>query len=95
MPSRNIRRKIYESLLESKFFADLSLPASQVRIGKFLEIKAGDVLVMSSRIDQPVYLNIAGKAMFEAYPVSRGAQRGARVVQRSSIASLYEREDSP
>jgi len=45
---------------------------------------------MSSRTDQPVYLNIAGKAMFETYPVSRGAQRGARVVQRSSIASHTE-----
>ena len=87
MPSRHVRRKIFESLMESKFSAELSLPTSHIRVGKLLEVKPGDVLVMSRRTDQPVYLNIAGKPMFQAYPVSRGVQRGARVVQRSTIAA--------
>ena len=84
IPSRNTRRKIRESLLESYFLADLSLPPSPLTVRELLNIEPNYVLVLPTRADKPVQLNIAGRQMFDAHPVRKGSRKGARIERRSA-----------
>jgi flagellar motor switch protein FliM len=83
MPSRNTRRRIRESLLDSSFVVDLSLPPSPLSVRELLKIEPSYVLSLPTRADKPVELNIAGKKMFDAHPVRRGSHKAARIEQRS------------
>jgi flagellar motor switch protein FliM len=92
IPSRNTRRRIRESLLDSNFLADLSLPPSPLAVRELLNIEPQYVLVLPNRADKPVHLNIAGKPMFEAYPVRRGAHKGALIERRTALNPLAVKE---
>ncbi|MGB7282198.1 MAG: FliM/FliN family flagellar motor switch protein [Candidatus Acidiferrum sp.] len=85
IPSRNARRKIRESLLDSYYLADLSLPPSPLSVRQLLNIEANYVLVLPHRADKPVHLNIAEKQMFEAHPVRTGIRKGARIERHSAV----------
>jgi flagellar motor switch protein FliM len=85
IPSRNTRRRTRESVLDGYFLADLSLPASGLSVRELLNIEPQYVLALPNRADKPVHLNIAGKPMFEAHPVRRGARKGARIERRLSL----------
>lgn len=85
IPSRNTRRKMRESLLDGYFVADLSLPPSAVSVRELLNLEPEYVLALSSRADKPAHLNIAGRPVFEAHPVRRGAHKGARIERRTSL----------
>lgn len=87
IPSRNTRRKIRDSLLDSKFLADLSLPPSPLSVRELLNIEPNYVLTLPIRADKPVQLNIAGEKMFEAHPVRKGPHKGARIDRRSGLRS--------
>ncbi len=92
LPSRQTRRQVREQLLESRFQADLSLPKSSVSIRELAALEPGSLLVLPQRAQDPVYLNIAGKAMFLGYAVREGTLRGARIEQRLSLAASHGRE---
>jgi len=87
-PSRDIRRRLRERLLESRFSADLALPPSPLTIRELIAIAPGNVIPLPSRANQPIHLNIAGVPSFSAFPVREGRQRGARIQER--FASLAE-----
>jgi flagellar motor switch protein FliM len=82
IPSRDSRRRVRERLNESRFMADLSLPISPLTIRQFIHLEPGEVLMLPKSAREPIHLNIAGKAMFLAYPVRQGARRSARIEKR-------------
>ncbi|HEY2461757.1 MAG TPA: FliM/FliN family flagellar motor switch protein [Candidatus Acidoferrum sp.] len=90
IPSRNMRRRIRESILDSYFVADLSLPPSPLSVRELLNIKPGSVIALPNRADQPVHLNIAGRPMFEAHPVRKGNCKGARIERKSAFRAAEE-----
>jgi flagellar motor switch protein FliM len=92
IPSRNTRRKTQESILESYFLADLSLPPSPLSVRELLNIEPQYVLTLPNRADNQAYLNIAGRPVFEAHPVRRGMRKGARVERRTSLHKLAAKE---
>ncbi len=92
IPSRNTRRRIRECLLEGSFLADLSLPPSALSVRELLNIEPQYVLVLPNRADKPAHLNIAGKPMFEAHPVRRGTQKGARIERHTSLHPTAQKE---
>src|SRR5262249_4908168 len=81
-PSRDMRRRIRERLLESSFRAQLDLPPSTLSVGEILGIAEDEVLVLPNRANDPVQLKIAGVPLFAAYPVRQGPQKGARVDEK-------------
>jgi flagellar motor switch protein FliM len=92
IPSRETRTRVRERLLESRFEAELSLPPSPFSIRELTSIEPGKILMLPKRANEPIPLNIAGKAMFSAYPVRQGTQRGARIARRNTIASHRGKE---
>ncbi|HVO57213.1 MAG TPA: FliM/FliN family flagellar motor switch protein [Dongiaceae bacterium] len=81
-PSRDMRRRLRERLLDSRFSADLSLPLCPLTIRELLAIQPGKVLILPKRATEPIYFNVAGVPYFSAFPVREGSQRGARVKER-------------
>jgi len=92
LPSRELRRQIRDRLLKSKFGADLSLPPSLVTVRELIALEPGGLLVVAQRAQNPVHLNVAGKPMFQAYPVRQARQRGARIEQRLSLSGPEEKD---
>ncbi|MGH9741388.1 MAG: flagellar motor switch protein FliM [Candidatus Acidiferrum sp.] len=92
IPSRNARRRIRESLFDSYFVADLSLPPEPLSVRELLNITPDYVLKLPNRADKPIDLNIAGKPMFEAHPVRKGTHKAARIERRSSAHQSAAKE---
>jgi len=92
IPSREARKQVQSRLLESRFAVDLSLPASPLSIREVVELEPGKVLVLPKRIQDPIDLNVAGKAMFQAFPIRRGTNRGARVERRLLLRTTPKQE---
>jgi flagellar motor switch protein FliM len=90
--SPEIRRQIRERLLDSRFDVNLSLPPSPLSIREISELEPGRVLVLPKRAHEPIHLNIAGKAMFRAYPIRHGSNRGARIERRAPLESGVKKE---
>jgi flagellar motor switch protein FliM len=87
-----MRRQLRERLLESRFAARLNLPSCLLSIRQLVALEPGSVLVLPKRANDPVHLDVAGKAMFLAYPVRFGSKRGARIEQRLSITNHKGKE---
>jgi flagellar motor switch protein FliM len=85
IPSRESRRHVRASLLESRFMADLSLPNSPLAFRQLMNLEPGQVLMLPESAEAPIHLNVAGKPMFLAYPVRQGTRRSARIEKRLSI----------
>jgi flagellar motor switch protein FliM len=92
IPSRESRRLVRESLLDSRFIADLSLPASLLAVRQFIDLEPGQVLMLPKSAREPIHLNIAGKAMFLAHPVRQGSQRSAKIEKRLPMTSFATKE---
>ncbi|HTT34014.1 MAG TPA: FliM/FliN family flagellar motor switch protein [Methylomirabilota bacterium] len=92
IPSRDSRRRIRERLLGSQFDVQLSLPGSPLPIRDLLSLKAGSVLMLPKRAQEPVHMTVAGLPMFLAYPVRQGTQKGARVERRLSLTDPATKE---
>jgi flagellar motor switch protein FliM len=92
IPSRETRTRIRDRVLDSHFEAQLSLPPSPFSVRELISLEPGKILMLPRRANEPILLNIAGKAMFTAYPVRHGTQRGARISRRNSIAANRGKE---
>jgi flagellar motor switch protein FliM len=84
-PSTELRGRIRQSLLHTRFAGQLVLPPSQVKVRELLTLEPGRVLVLPRRAQDPAALQVVGKTAFIAYPVRLGRQRGARIEKRSSV----------
>jgi flagellar motor switch protein FliM len=92
LPSRETRRQIRQRLLEARFETTLCLAPSGVTVRELIALEPGSLLVLPHRANEPVYLNVAEKPMFLAYPVRHARHRGARIDQRLSLAASQGRE---
>lgn len=81
-PSRDMRRRLRERMLDSRFAIDLSLPPTPLPMRELLEIKPGNILMLAQRAANPIFINVAGLPSFLGFPVREGRQRGARVRER-------------
>lgn len=86
IPSRNVRRRLRDRMLDACFLVDLSLPASSLPVRQLVSLKPGNVLTLPRAAQEPIHLNVAGKPMFLAFPVRHGPHRAARIEKRISIA---------
>ncbi len=84
-PSKETRGQLRERLLDSRFAVNLSLPPSQLSIREIAKLEPDYVLVLPKRAHEPINLNIAGKPMFQAYPIRHGSNRGARIERRMHL----------
>jgi flagellar motor switch protein FliM len=87
IPSREIRRRVRECILDSHFEAQLSLPPSRLTVRELLSIEPGRVLLLPKRAHESIHLSIAGKPMFFASAVRHGTQKGARIDRRIPITT--------
>ena len=85
IPSRNIRRRLRERMLDGRFVVDLSLPGSPLRVRDLVDLEPGRVLTLPKPAHEPIHLNVAGKAMFLAFPARHGPHRAARIERRIPI----------
>lgn len=92
MPSLAAQKQLQARLLESRFAVDLSLPPSPLSIQEIAALEPGKVLVLPKRVQEPIHLNVAGKAMFQAYPVRDGSNRGARVERKLMLRASSRQE---
>jgi len=92
IPSPAARRQLQSRLLESRFTLDLSLPSSPLSIREITELEPGKVLVLPKRVQEPIHLNVAGKPMFQAYPVRHGSNRGGRIERRLLLRTSPKQE---
>ena len=91
-PSQETKIGLQDRLLESRFMVNLSLPPSPLSIREVVELEPGRMLVLPKRAQDPIDLNVAGKAMFRAYPIREGSNRGARIERRVSLRGHTEAE---
>jgi flagellar motor switch protein FliM len=92
IPSKETQQQLRSRLLESRFAVDLSLPPSPLSIREIVALEPGKVLVLPKRVQEPAYLNVAGKPMFLASPIRHGSGRGARV-DRSVLLRARSKEE--
>lgn len=92
IPSRDSRRRLREHLFDSRFSVDLSLPKSPLSIRQLIELAPDSVLTLPLRAREPIYLNVAGKPMFLAYPVRHGTKRAARIERRISFTGKTSKD---
>jgi flagellar motor switch protein FliM len=91
-PSRELRRRIRERLLDGRFRGELVLPPSPLTVRELLALEPGKVLTFPQHAHDPVSLTFSGKPMFLGYPVRHGMQKGARVERRLSIVGPKTKE---
>lgn len=88
LPSRNMRRRLHDLILDGRFLLDLSLPGRKFSVRQLINMMPGEVVVLDHRVSEPVHLNVAGKPMFLAQPARAGSNRAARVVKRVPLFPL-------
>lgn len=85
-PSTNRERMIEHALYFPLDFA-LRTPVARLPIRALLELKAGDVLALPRRADLPIEGIVAGRALYEAFPIRAGNQRASKISQMLPIPS--------
>jgi flagellar motor switch protein FliM len=85
IPSRHIRRRLRECMLDGRFNVDLSLPISRVPVRQLMNLEPGEVVVLPQRVYAPIHLNVAGNPMFLAHPARHGTNRAAKIDKRISL----------
>lgn len=86
--SKGLRRR----LLESSFPLTLCLPPSPIQVCELMGLSPGTVLTFGRSVREAAVLEIAGRAMFTAFPVRAGNRRGGRVAGRVGCETGKERE---
>jgi flagellar motor switch protein FliM len=90
--SEQNRERMKQRLLDSKFLLELFLPPSSISVRKLAHLKAGQVVVLKTRSNALVNLNLAGINLFQASPVSCGTHRGAQIRNAVPVAGKQESE---
>jgi flagellar motor switch protein FliM len=80
------RRRLRNHVLDCRYPVELALAPSHIPIRRLVDMQPGSVITLPQRVGEPIRLSVSGKPMFLADPVRCGAQRGARIRQRTSIA---------
>ncbi len=90
--SSSSREQVRKRLSDCRFQVELNLPTTLVPIRQLLTLEKGNVITLKQRAGAPACLSVSSKDMFLAFPVSCGAQRGARVQRILSLTDKQPKE---
>jgi len=91
-PGEESKRTLRERLKLCRFTGEMVLPNSRVRGQDLMDLEAGHVLLLENPINDPAHLSIAGKTMFDVYPVRVGNARAAKIHHRISVGAQDKKE---
>ena len=74
-------QRLRQGVLDCKFRAEMGIPRIKTNLIKLLELAPGQILNLRLPLNTPGALLLAGREMFEAYPVRCGQKRAARIGQ--------------
>jgi flagellar motor switch protein FliM len=86
------RERMTEHSLSFPFEFALGMPSSKLPIRTLLDLKQGDVVSFPHRADTPIEGIVAGRALYEAFPMRAGSQRASRISQMLPYPSEDEQE---
>ncbi|HEY7098542.1 MAG TPA: FliM/FliN family flagellar motor switch protein [Terriglobales bacterium] len=78
----DFNQRLRARLMESPFRVELGTGTTPVSTRQLLELKPGNLLMLTKRVDEPASLVIAGKELFHAMVGRRGAWRVSQVLRR-------------
>jgi flagellar motor switch protein FliM len=83
-----------EKLRKCTFHTELVLPGGAVSSRELLGLKAGSILALHLKSNQPAVLYIGNQPLFIAQPVRSGSQRAGQIVKAISIPDPRRSENS-
>jgi len=75
------RQRMTEHALDFSFEFALGTPSIKLPVRALLNLAAGDILAFSHRAATPIEGIVAGRALYEAFPMRAGNQRASRIAQ--------------
>jgi len=67
--------------MDCEFQAEMGIPRIKTNLVRLLELAPGEIFNLRLPLNTPGALLLAGREMFEAYPVRCGQKRAARIGQ--------------
>ena len=65
-----------------RFAVEMKLPEISLSAQELLDLRPGRTLVLAHRVEDPVWITVADRPMYSAYPVRVGGMRAAIVENR-------------
>ncbi len=75
------RQRMTEHALAFPFEFVLGMPSTKLPVRTLLNLAPGDVLAFPHRAAAPIEGTVAGRALYEAFPMRAGNQRASRIAQ--------------
>jgi len=86
------RERMTEHSLSFPFEFALGMPCTKLAIRTLLDLKPGDVVSFPHRAESPIEGIVAGRALYEAFPMRAGSQRASRISRMLPYLSENEEE---
>ncbi len=74
-------QRLREGIMDCQFQAEMGISRIKTNLVKLLELAPGEIFNLRLPLNTPGALLLAGREMFEAYPVRCGQRRAARIGQ--------------
>jgi flagellar motor switch protein FliM len=74
-------QRLREGVMDCEFQAEMGIPRIKTNLVRLLELAPGEIFNLRLPLNTPGALLLAGREMFEAYPVRCGQRRAARIGQ--------------
>jgi len=81
------RDRMLEHALDFPFEFALSTPSTRFPIHTLIDLSPGDVIPFAHRTDAPIEGIVAGRTLYEAFPIRAGNLRASRISQIRPIPS--------
>ena len=75
------RERMTEHALDFPFEFALGMPSTKLPIRTLLDLKPGEIISFPHRTDTPIEGIVAGRTLYEAFPMRAGNQRASRIAQ--------------
>ena len=82
------RERMIEHALDFPFEFALGMPSTKMPIRTLLDLHAGEVISFPHRADTPIEGIVAGRSLYEAFPIRAGNLRASRISQVRPILGL-------
>ena len=84
-------QRLREGVLDCQFQVEMGIPRIKINLVRLLELAPGEVFNLRLPLNTPGAVLLAGRELFEAYPVRCGQKRAARIGQSSQQKPEIER----
>jgi len=74
-------QRLREGVLDCEFTVEMGIPKIRTELVKLLELAPGEIFNLKLPLNTPGAVLLAGRELFEAYPVRCGQKRAARIGQ--------------